>query len=245
LDTQQIPLFSGIIQEAKPTTNVPSQLVNAVFNLGYIDVMGFLSNNSVDMIFTDPPYGMGYLSNHYVGENPFDMLEEDNEPFDINPFLAEASRVLIDGGALYLCCRWVNMLDWGVVIKDHGLVLKNAIIWMKNNWTAGDLAGNFSYQYEMILFITKGRHILRGNYRYPNVWQIDRVSPAELVHPTQKPTNLVKRAIEASSDPGGWVVDPFCGSGTTGIACQETGRVYTLGDKVESMVDLTRRRLYK
>lgn len=239
---KQVSMFEGFYKSEHGNTDIPKALGNAVIHQDADTFMGTLPTGQVDLIFTDPPYGINYYSGHYIGENPFDEIENDDVEFDIVPLLNQSARVLVDGGALYLCCRWDNYLQWAPKIDGTGLTLRNVIIWVKNNWTAGDLEGNFGYQYEMILFITKGRHKLRG-YRYSNVWTFDRVPPERLVHPTQKPTKLIMRAIKASTDLWAWVVDPYCGSGSSGLACQETDRVFTLCDISERYVDLSKERL--
>jgi site-specific DNA-methyltransferase (adenine-specific) len=116
---------------------------------------------------------------------------------------------------------------------------------VKDNHSAGDLTGNFGYQYEMLLFITKGRHRIRGK-RYSNVWQFSRVPSKKLLHPAEKPVGLVRRAIEASSDEGQLVIDPFCGSGTTGVAAVMEGRRFLgieLDAEGEGHADVARERI--
>lgn len=196
---------------------------------------------SVPLIIADPPYGIGYHSNHYKGKNPHSPVANDWN-FQIGPFMQECQRVLADGGALYLFCRWDVTPLWLPTINGAGLKVKTAIVWVKDNWSAGDLQGSFGNQYEQILFITKGRHILRGK-RWSNVWTFPRVPPTKMLHPTQKPVALLERAILASSDESNLVLDPFCGSGSTGEAARNTGRDFLLGDIDPRMVAIAKRRL--
>lgn len=184
-----------------------------------IDLLSSLGAGSVQVLFADPPYGIGYHSE----------------------FLSESARVLCNGGALYLCCRWDVTPLWATQIPPP-LKLKTVIAWVKDNWSAGDLTGCFGNQYEQLLFVTKGRHKLRGK-RWSNVWQFPRVPAKQLLHPAQKPEGLVERAISASSGPGDLVVDPFSGSGTTALVAAANGRRFVVGDIDPEMVELTRRRL--
>lgn len=193
------------------------------------------------LIVTDPPYGIGYHSNHYKDKNPHAPISNDWN-FQISTFFREAARVLTDGGAIYLFCRWDVSPLWVPFIASCGLKLKTIIAWVKDNWTAGDLTGCFGNQYEQVLFVTKGRHTIRGK-RWPNVWTFPRVPAKKLLHPAQKPTELLERAIVASSDEGDLVLDPFCGSGSTGEACMRTGRRFILGDIDEKMVVVSKKRL--
>lgn len=203
-----------------------------------IALLRSVAPKSAQLIFADPPYGIAYYSNHYVGANPHAPIARDWN-FQIGPFLNEAGAALTDGGALYLCTRWDVALLWTQWIAPP-LTLTNSIIWLKDNHSAGDLTGNFGYQYEILLFITKGRHRLRGK-RHSNVWPFPRIASKKLRHPAEKPVGLVRRAIEASSDPGQLVVDPFCGSGTTGAAGE--GRRVLLGDIDPAMSRMTCERL--
>jgi DNA methylase len=113
---------------------------------------------------------------------------------------------------------------------------------MKDNWSAGDLNGNFGNQYELLMFITKGRHKIRGT-RWSNIWQFPKIPAKKLRVATEKPAALLQRAIFASSDESDTVVDPYCGSGSTGEAAQNCGRRFLLGDIDRRMVELASRRL--
>lgn len=198
-----------------------------------------LKPDSVQVVVADPPYGIAYHSNYYKGRNPHKPVANDWD-FSIAGFLQAAASVLASGGVVYLFTRWDVLPVWASFVCAP-LELKNVIVWKKDNWSAGDLKGNFGFQYEMVMFLVKGRHLLRGK-RWPNVWEFPRVPHSELLHPAQKPLGLVKRAIESSSSEGELVVDPYCGSGTTGLACQELGRSFVLGDLDPEMVRVSCKR---
>lgn len=87
----------------------------------------------------------------------------------------------------------------------------------------GDLSTTFGYSYEFIIFASKGQPKIRGK-RISDVWQFPRVKPKEQTHQNQKPVDLLKQAIEKSSDEGAVVFDGFMGSGSTGVACVNTNR---------------------
>ena len=203
-------------------------------------LLASLATGSVPMIFADPPYGIGYHSNYYRNRNPHAPVANDWD-FQVEDFLSGAARALADGGALYLCCRWDVWPQW-VAPLPRSLKLKTVIAWVKDNWSAGDLNGTFGNQWEAVLFITKGRHLLRGK-RWPNVWEFARVPHKQMLHPTQKPLGLVERAITSSTDEGDLVVDPFSGSGTTALAARNTNGLYLVGDVDPQMVRLTKERL--
>jgi site-specific DNA-methyltransferase (adenine-specific) len=200
-----------------------------------------LEAGSVPLVIADPPYGIGYHSNYYKDENPHSPVANDWS-FQPGFFFSECARILRDGGALYLFCRWDVTPLWLPYLKSAGLKVKTVIAWVKDNWSAGDLEGCFGNQYEHLLFATKGRHKLRGK-RWSNVWSFPRVPATRMLHPTQKPVLLLERAILASSDPGDLVVDPYAGSGSTGEACCKTGRNALLIDVDPKMINITAKRL--
>ena len=204
------------------------------------ETLSALAADSVSCIVTDPPYGIAYHSNYYKDRNPHAPIAQDWD-FEIGPYLRSAERVLADGGALYLFTRWDVLPLWAKEVPP-GLSLKNAIIWKKDNWSSGDLTGNFGFQYEVIMFLTKGRHQIRGK-RWPNVWEFSRVPSKRLRMPAEKPTGLFARAIEASSNPGDLVVDTFLGSGTCAEAALETGRRFVGCDTDPKMVRMSRERV--
>lgn len=193
------------------------------------------------LVIADPPYGIGYHSNYYKTKNPHSPISHDWN-FQIGSFLNATAKALADGGAMYLFCRYDVTPIWVPYLEPAGLKLKTIIAWVKDNWSAGDLTGSFGNQYECIIFAVKGRHKLRGK-RWSNVWEFPRIPAKRLLHPAQKPTPLLIRAIESSSDEGDVVVDPFCGSGSTGEAAQQSGRGYVLGDIDKDMVRISRVRL--
>lgn len=204
------------------------------------DLLGSLQEGSVPLIIADPPYGIAYHSNRYQEKNPHAPVAQDWN-FQIGPFLRVAGRVLAEGGVLYLFSRWDVYPLWVAQVAPP-LQLKNVIVWVKDNHSAGDLTGDFGNRYEQIMMLTKGRHLLRG-HRWSNVWDFARVPARKLLHPTQKPTALLERIIQASTDEHDLVVDPFCGSGSTGEAARSCGRKALLGDIDPKMVLTASRRL--
>ena len=120
--------------------------------------------------------------------------------------------------------------------------VQNVIIWLKNNWTAGDLYSDFGNQYECIAFMPKDQFELKSK-RYPNVWKFDRVNADKLQHPTQKPLSLIRRLIECATDKSEMILDPFMGSGTTAVACKELDRQF-IGFEINSdYVNIANKRL--
>lgn len=191
------------------------------------DCYGILPNLPAgDAVITDPPYGISYVS-AWRKQGPTEMLENDEAaPLHVVPAMAAAIK---DGGALYVATRYDVAPQWQGAIFDAGLTLKTPIYWDKGNHTSGDLEGDYGSQVEEFLFAHKGRHKLRGK-RLANLWHVPRDTAS--AHPTPKPVNLMERIITASTDHDGLVIDPFMGSGSTGVAAINLGRRF-IGIEIE------------
>lgn len=172
----------------------------------------------VDAVITDPPYGIEYVS-AWRKRGPTEMLaNDDSAPVDA---VADMASLLNEGGAMYLATRFDVAAQWNEAIRSAGLRLKTPIFWDKGNHTSGDLDGDFGARVEVFIFAHKGRHKLRGP-RLANLWAVPRDPAGD--HPTPKPVALMERMVACSTDEGGLVVDPFMGSGSTGVACMNLGR---------------------
>lgn len=193
-----------------------------------LDLLRSLESGSIDLVLTDPPYGISYQSNRSEAGS---VAIASDWNFQFGPFLMEVGRVLPqgEGGAAYIFTRWDVYPLWHRSLGGSNLSAKNLIVWEKDNHSAGDLRGNFGFKWEGIMMLTKGRHELRG-HRHSNIWSFPRVSPKARIHPAEKPVPLLQRIIEASTDRGGMVVDPFCGSGSTAEAALWCGRRALIGD---------------
>lgn len=189
--------------------------------------MSNLKNNSIDLIVTDPPYLMDYKTN-YRKDKRHDFCKPiigDNDEVLIKSFIKESYRVLKDDSAMYVFCNSNRIDFFKKEIETVGFKIKNIIVWVKNNWTAGDLKASFGKQYEFIILANKGRAFFNGK-RLSDVWEFDRVVGKNQVHQNQKPIELIERMILKHSVPGGVVLDPFMGSGTTGVACLKNSREF-------------------
>ena len=168
-----------------------------------------------DMVFCDAPYGYKYESNY---QDKYEMLQNDDKILDFIPAIWGAMK---DNCPVYEFCGWQSLKQWLEYFENTSLDLKNVIIWKKNNWSMGDLKGAYAGQYEVILYLNKGRVELNGA-RDTDIWEFDREPPK--MHPTMKPIELIAYALNKSSKKGDVVLDCFGGSGSTLIACEQTGR---------------------
>ena len=162
----------------------------------------------VDLVLTDPPYGMNFVSN-YRFEKHMEIHGDDKMPKE----LLSMSRSMATK-AFYFFCRWDNLGD---VITFFGKP-KSVLAWIKNNWSMGDLEHEHGRQWEAICFYPTQEHEFIK--RIPDVINADRTGNND--HPTEKPSGLLRVVLEANV--GETILDPFMGSGTTLRAAKDLGR---------------------
>jgi len=104
----------------------------------------------------------------------------------------------------------------------------------------GDLKGDFAPKIEFILFIQKGRRLINGK-RDPNIFKFSRTG--NNLHPTEKPVDMFEYLLSKFSNENDMILDPFAGSGTTGVACKNTNRNYILIEKEPEYIDIINKRL--
>lgn len=210
-----------------------------------LDVMRSMADGSVDAVVTDPPYGMAYVSAWRKRENDVTVPVAGDDEFDPEFAVAwatEALRLTRDGGALYSFTSDHHIGEFRDAFRAAGWNVKRSLVWVKNAWTSGDLEGDFGHQTEFVVFASKGRHLLRGA-RTGNVLDYRRIPPGDLVHSCQKPAPLIAHLIRASVAPGGTILDPFAGSGTTAIAAREEGCGAVLIESNERNVEIAKARI--
>ena len=211
-----------------------------------LDILRSLPSGSVDAVVTDPPYGIDYAhgSQSAGGRSAAQIcwapIVGDTQVG--GDWLTETFRVLRDGGAIYLCCRWDVEPKWRVALEGAGYAVKQRLTWHKRVNGKGDLRGTYQPTCEDVLFASKGRHIL--NRRPSMLLDVGCVPTWEVRHhPHQKPINLPKMLIEASTQEDSTILDPFMGSGTTGVACMRTGRKFIGCEIDKGYYDIAKRRI--
>jgi len=156
------------------------------------------------------------LMNDFMTDEAFDML--------LDAWFGNIARVLIPGGGFYIWGGYANCGNYPPVLKRHELYFAQAVIWVKEHpvLTRKDFMGN----HEWCFYGWKegAAHRFFGPANVPDVWSIKKVNPQSMVHLTEKPVELARRAIEFSSRPGENVLDLFGGSGSTLIGAEMTGR---------------------
>jgi DNA modification methylase len=194
------------------------------------DVARALNGASPHLMVTDPPYGVSYdpdrrnvkaaysFKGHTGGGRAVGTVEGDD-----NADWTEAWK-LFHGDVVYCWHGALTALEVARSIVDAGFELRSQIIWAKNNHVLA--LGDYHWQHESLIYAAREgrpRH-WQGDRTQTTVWDIKKNEKNETGHGTQKPVECMKRPMINSSQPGDYVYDPFCGSGTTIIAAESAGR---------------------
>jgi site-specific DNA-methyltransferase (adenine-specific) len=207
-----------------------------------------------DMVFADPPYflsggGISYQSGKIVcvdkGDWDKPTTPEEMDAFNLR-WLSACRDHMKDNATIWISGTHHNIFSVQQQLLKLGFKILNVITWAKTNPPPNISCRFFTYSTEFILWARKLPKVphyynyelmkeLNGGKQMTDVWQLPAIAQWEKScgkHPTQKPLALLARIIQASTQPGAWILDPFSGSGTTGIAANLLGRNF-LGLEIE------------
>lgn len=195
-----------------------------------VAVLATLPDHSVDVILTDPPYGINYASRST--SLPLTTIANDGQEAYalLDKVLSVASQKLKPDRHVFIFTNFQAYEYMAPIVRKY-FKQKGALVWVKNNGSRGDLKSSFSRYHEDIIHAVKGRPWLFGK-REGDVLHFDKVATCRMTHPTEKPVKLLEYLIEKSTQPGEIVLDPFMGSGAVCVAAQNLGRRY-IGIDVE------------
>ncbi len=217
-----------------------------------------------DMIFADPPY---FLSNGGISMQSGKIVcvdkgewDKGKSPADINDFnnrwISQCRDKLKENGTIWISGTYHNIFSVANALTELGFKILNVVTWAKTNPPPNISCRYFTYSTEFIIWARKSQkrpHYfnyelmkeLNEGKQMTDVWRLPAIAPWEKScgkHPTQKPLTLLVRLILASTRPDAWILDPFTGSSTTGIAANLTGRRFLGIDKEREFVELSRNR---
>lgn len=223
---------------------------------------------SVDMIFADPPYflsgdGITCSGGKMVSVNKGDwdkkICIEEKHKFN-RKWIKLCYQVLKDNGTIWISGTMHNIYSIGMALEQEGFKIINNITWKKLNPPPNISCRFFVHSTETILWAKKDIKRVRHKFNYDlmrelnggkqakDVWESSITKKSEKKygkHPTQKPEKILEKLILASTDENDLILDPFNGSGTTGIVANELKRKYIGIDTEKKYLDLTIRRLKK
>ena len=189
---------------------------NKIIHGDCINEMQKIPNNSIHLIITDPPYGdnVGYGWNNK-------KIKNNKNPLMNCLALAEFYRILKKNSSVYIFTNWKHYpFLTEFILRYTKFKIRHLVVWKKHNFGLG---WAFRHQYELILVLEKGKP--KYNFKnFSDVQNATHINHNKENHPHQKPVDLLKKMIEHSSKEGEIVLDPFCGSGSVCVACQEMKR---------------------
>ena len=236
-----------------------------LINNDTFDTLKQFDEKSFDMIFADPPY---FLSNNgitcssgrmvSVNKGNWDKALSVNDKYEFNrKWIHECYRILKDEGTIWISGTLHNIYSIGMALEEEGFKILNNITWQKTNPPPNLACKTFTHSTETILWAKKDLKKVKYTFNYAlmkelnnnkqmkDVWTTSLTKPSEKKngrHPTQKPLEILERIILASTNENDLILDPFCGSSTTGIAAVKLKRNYIGIDNEKEYLDLSIRR---
>ena len=221
-------------------------------------------NFKFDMIFADPPY---FLSNGGISCQAGKVVSVNKGEWDkggdleyIETFnkdwISLCREKLKENGTIWISGTYHNIFSVANALTTLGFKILNVITWAKTNPPPNISCRYFTYSTEFIIWARKQKNVphyynyelmklINENKQMTDVWRLPAIAPWEKScgkHPTQKPLALLTRIILASTQPGAWILDPFSGSSTTGIAASLTGRRFLGIEREEEFILMSKQR---
>lgn len=237
-----------------------------------LNILHKLKTENIDMIFADPPY---FLSNDgitcqggrmvSVNKGSWDKINSKSTSVDEKhkfnrKWIKLCKRVLKPNGSIWISGTLHNIYSIGMALEQEGFKIINNITWQKTNPPPNLACRCFTHSTETILWAQKNDKKSRHFFNYQKMKELNngkqmkdvwignltkRSEKTEGRHPTQKPEYLLERIMQASTEEGQVVMDPFCGSGTTGVIALRYGRKFIGVDNCEEYLQISQRRLEK
>lgn len=241
-----------------------------LFHDDCINILNSLPENSVDMIFADPPYflsngGISCRAGKMVSVNKADWDKSNGVDKDFeftHNWINACRRVLKDNGTIWISGTMHNIYQVGYALQKLKFKLLNEISWFKPNAPPNLSCKYFAHAHETVLWARKNEKIPHiFNYevmrewndaitpkgkQMRSIWNIPLTPMSEKTHgkhPTQKPIELLKRIIASSTKENAVILDPFNGSGTTGVVATMLNRQFIGIDKEEEFLKTTIKRI--
>lgn len=245
---------------------------NKILSGDTIEILKTLPDNSIDVIFADPPYFMqtdGILqradgTGEFKGcDDKWDKYKdyEDYDSFSYN-WLYECKRVLKDNGTIWVIGSFQNIYRLGYIMQNLGFWILNDVIWSKTNPTPNMAGTRFCNSHETLLWCSKSKNskftfnyktmkALNNDKQEKSVWNIGICQGNERLkdengnklHTTQKPIALLEKIILSSSRPDDIILDPFFGTGTTGAVAKKHGRNFIGIEREEKYISGAKKRI--
>lgn len=195
-------------------------------------VLRLMNGKKADMVFTDPPYGVAYsartgIRSGKIRENMKMIKNDDLAGDDLDNLIVGSLTNCVNStktqAPFYVCNNWHCSDVFKNAFSILGLNIDAWIIWNKDWMSVGH--GHYRSNHEFIFYTARGGQFFAQKGTEADVWNFRKLSPTNKVHTTEKPVDLVARALKNSSGADDICLDLFLGSGSTLIACEKTGRI--------------------
>jgi site-specific DNA-methyltransferase (adenine-specific) len=214
------------------------ELKNQIICGDCLEVMKDIPDKSIDLVLTDPPYGVDYVGGQ--NERERERLKNDKQANVYKDLFPEIKRILKDNGSAYVFYANGKEND---IFPYLDFYKYQVIIWNKLNKGFGDIASRYHHTYEPFIYISKGSPTnWYGETNDIDVW-ITKGGYKNDFHPTQKPLDIISKMIKNSTKENDMVLDCFLGSGTTAVACKQLNRNYIGIEISEKYCEIARQRL--
>jgi site-specific DNA-methyltransferase (adenine-specific)/modification methylase len=244
--------------------------LNSVVLGDCVDLLKKVPDNSIDLIFADPPYNLQLNADLYrPNQTKVDAVDDEWDKFEskevydafCKSWLCECYRVLKDTGSIWVIGTYHNIYRIGTILQDLNFWFLNDIVWIKTNPMPNFKGTRFNNAHETLLWATKSKaskytfhyhslKVMNDDLQMRSDWLIPICLGAERIkvngekaHSTQKPEALLYRIILATSNVNDIVLDPFSGSGTTVAVAKKLGRKFIGFEREEFYVKVSNERL--
>lgn len=255
------------------TKGAPELPLNQILAGDCIDAMNSLPENSVDLIFADPPYNLQLKGDlHRPDNSKVDAVDDEWDQFSsfaaydefTRGWLKAARRILKPDGAIWVIGSYHNIFRVGASLQDAGYWILNDVVWRKSNpmpnfrgkrltnahetmiWASKSEGSKATFNYEALKALNEGVQ-MRSDWVLPICNGHERLKDdnGDKAHPTQKPESLLHRVLVGATNPGDVVLDPFFGTGTTGAVAKKLGRNFIGIEREENYRKLAAKRIAK
>ncbi|RED54279.1 modification methylase [Aestuariispira insulae] len=236
-----------------------------------IELMNQLPENSVDVVFADPPYNLQLRGDlHRPNNSKVDAVDDAWDQFDdfaaydqfTKAWMSAARRILKPNGTIWVIGSYHNIFRVGNELQNQGFWLLNDVVWVKTNPMPNFKGKRFTNAHETLIWASKTEKSkytfnyeamkasnddlqMRSDWVLPICTGHERLKgeDGQKVHPTQKPESLLFRVLLSSTNPGDVVLDPFSGTGTTAAVAKRLGRKFIGLERDETYAAASRERL--
>ncbi|PFG61541.1 modification methylase [Thioclava sp. ES.031] len=247
--------------------------LNEILDGDCIEMMNSLPEDSVDLIFADPPYNLQLRGDlHRPDNSKVDAVDDAWDQFGsfahydnfTREWLKAARRILKPNGAMWVIGSYHNVFRMGAELQNQGFWILNDVVWRKSNpmpnfrgkrltnahetliWASKSEGAKYTFNYEALKSLNEGVQ-MRSDWVIPICNGGERLKDAngEKAHPTQKPEALLHRILVGTTNPGDVILDPFFGTGTTGAVAKMLGRDFIGIEREEAYREVALKRLAK